>query len=61
MNATFKLAIGAAVIALVGGSFFMPGPSDLEIEQSVQDWKEEVIQIAKKDQEMLLLLGAFTK
>lgn len=61
MNNTIKLAIGAAVIALLGGSLFMPGPSDLEIEQSMQDWKEEVIQISKKDQDMLLKAGAFTK
>lgn len=61
MNATTKLAVIAAIIALVGGSFFMPGPTESEVEQSMQDWKTEVINMAKQDHEMLRNAGAFTK
>lgn len=61
MNATTKLALIAAVIALVGGSLFMPGPSEADVEQSMANWKSEVIQMSKKDHDMLLKAGAFTK
>lgn len=61
MNATTKLAVIAAIIALVGGSFFMPGPTEAQVEQSMSDWKTEVVQMAQKDHEMLLKAGAFTK
>lgn len=61
MNATTKLAIIAAAIALVGGSLFMPGPTEAQVEQSMQDWKTEVVEMAKKDHDMLKSAGAFTK
>ena len=61
MNATAKLAIIAAAIALIGGSLFMPGPSEAEVEQSMSAWKTEVVNMAQKDHEMLKAAGAFTK
>ena len=61
MNATTKLALVAAVIALVGGSLFMPGPTETQVEQSMSDWKNEVIMMAQKDHDMLLKAGAFSK
>lgn len=61
MNATAKLAIIAAAIALIGGSLFMPGPSDIETEKAMANWKNEVVEMAKKDHEMLKAAGAFTK
>jgi hypothetical protein len=61
MNATTKLAIIAAAIALVGGSLFMPGPTEVQVEQSMSDWKQEVIEMAQKDHDMLKSAGAFTK
>lgn len=61
MNATAKLAIIAAAIALVGGSLFMPGPTEVQVEQSMSDWKQEVVEMAKKDHDMLRSAGAFTK
>ena len=61
MNATTKLAAIAAIIALVGGSLFMPGPSEAEMEKSMSAWKTEVIQMAQKDHEMLKSAGAFSK
>lgn len=61
MNATTKLAIVAAIIALAGGSLFMPGPSDTETEKAMSNWKTEVISIAQKDHQMLRNAGAFTK
>ena len=61
MNATTKLALIAAAIALVGGSLFMPGPTESEVEQSMQDWKTEVVNMAQKDHDMLRSAGAFTK
>ena len=61
MNATTKLALIAAAIALVGGSFFMPGPTEQETEQTMSNWKAEVVNMAKQDHEMLLKAGAFTK
>lgn len=61
MNATTKLAAIAAIIALVGGSLFRPGPSEAEMEKSMSAWKTEVIQMAQKDHEMLKSAGAFTK
>lgn len=61
MNATAKLALIAATIALIGGSLFMPGPSEVEVEKSMANWKSEVIEMAQKDHEMLKSAGAFTK
>lgn len=61
MNATTKLAIIAAIIALVGGTLFMPGPSETETERSMSAWKTEVVEMAKKDHDMLRSAGAFTK
>lgn len=61
MSNTAKLAIVAALIALVGGGLFMPGPSEAEVEQSMSDWKQEVVEMAKKDHDMLKSAGAFTK
>ena len=62
MNNTAKLALIAALIALVGGSLFMPGPSEAETEQLEADWKNEIIKIAEKeDRHALVKAGAFTK
>lgn len=61
MNATTKLALIAAAIALIGGSLFMPGPSEAEMEKYMSAWKTEVIQMAQKDHEMLKSAGAFTE
>ena len=61
MNSTAKLAIAAAAIALIGGSLFMPGPSEMETEKAMSAWKAEVIDMAQKDHEMLKAAGAFTK
>lgn len=61
MNATTKLAAIAAIIALVGGSLFMPGPTETQVEESMSDWKNEVIMMAQKDHDMLLKAGAFSK
>lgn len=61
MNATTKLALIAAAIALIGGSLFMPGPSEAEVEKSMANWKTEVVNMAQKDHEMLKSAGAFTK
>ena len=61
MNSTAKLAIVAAIIALIGGSLFMPGPTEAQVEQSMSDWKNEVVNMAQKDHDMLLKAGAFTK
>ena len=61
MNATTKLAIIAAAIALIGGSLLMPGPSDHETEKAMSAWKSEVITMAQKDHSMLRKAGAFTK
>lgn len=61
MNNTAKLTIVAALIALIGGSLFMPGPSEADVEQSMANWKNEVVSIAQKDHEMLRNAGAFTK
>ncbi len=61
MNATAKLALIAAAIALIGGSLFMPGPTEVQVEQSMSDWKQEVVEMAKKDHDMLRSAGAFTK
>lgn len=61
MNATTKLAIVAALIALIGGSIFIPGPSEMETEKAMASWKAEVIDMAQKDHDMLLKAGAFTK
>lgn len=61
MNATAKLAAIAAIIALVGGSLFMPGPTETQVEESMSDWKNEVIMMAQKDHDMLLKAGAFSK
>lgn len=61
MNNAAKLAIVAAAIALIGGSLFMPGPTEAQVEQSMSDWKQEVVEMAQKDHEMLRNAGAFTK
>lgn len=61
MNSTAKLAIIAAAIALIGGSLFMPGPSEMETEKAMSNWKAEVVNMAQKDHEMLKAAGAFTK
>lgn len=61
MNATAKLALIAAAIALIGGSLFMPGPTEVQVEQSMSDWKQEVVEMAKKDHDMLRSAGAFAK
>ena len=61
MNNTAKLAVIAAIIALIGGSLFMPGPTEVQVEQSMQDWKTEVVNMAQKDHDMLLKAGAFSK
>lgn len=61
MSATAKLTIIAAAIALVGGSLFMPGPTEVQVEQSMSVWKQEVVEMAKKDHDMLRSAGAFTK
>lgn len=61
MNATTKLAIVAAAIALIAGSLFMPGPSEMETEKAMSNWKAEVVNMAQKDHEMLRKAGAFTK
>lgn len=61
MNTTTKLAIVAAIIALIGGSLFIPGPTEQQAEHAMSNWKSEVISIAQKDHEMLLKAGVFTK
>lgn len=61
MNATTKLAAIAAIIALIGASFFMPGPTEMETEKAMSNWKAEVVNMAQKDHEMLKAAGAFSK
>jgi hypothetical protein len=55
------LALIAAIIALIGCSLFVPGPTEIQLEQSVSGWKTEVIQMARKDHELLRNAGAFIK
>ena len=50
-----------ALAALLGISNIIPGPDDIETEQITESWKRELIEMAKKDHEMLKAAGAFTK
>lgn len=61
MNKTINLAVIAALIAAIGGSFFIPGPTEMETEKAMANWKQEVVEMAQKDHEMLRTAGAFTK
>lgn len=45
---TFALV---AIVALLGISNVLPGPSDFEAEEAAEQWKEIAIELAKKDLE----------
>jgi hypothetical protein len=56
-----KFILVATLTVLVCGSFFIPGPSESDTEQTVSSWKSEVLDLAQSDRHVLRSAGAFTK
>lgn len=58
---TKKTAIAIVVLAaLLGISNIIPGPDDIETEKVTENWKRELIEMAKKDRELARVESVFS-
>ena len=58
---TKKTTIAIVVlVALLGISAILPGPSDSETEKVTENWKRELIEMAKKDRELARVESVFS-